>query len=165
MPANAPLCNWTIDETLEFMIDLGAVVKNDNGYSSGWSEDMVQWSKNKVILAIAKKCGYHSNHTKTLRNLVDRVTDEYHIVWNYLGRWTFEKTLAKEVSEITGYDVDELDMSDWHRVISYYSGLKKSGASSEKIERQMKAYIPKIFSGVKDVRTCRINSRHARNDA
>ena len=33
MPANTPLCNWTIDETLEFMIDIGAVVQNDNGYS------------------------------------------------------------------------------------------------------------------------------------
>ena len=62
-------------------------------------------------------------------------------------------------------EFDELDMSDWHRVISYYSGLKKSGTSSEKIRERMRAYVPKIFNGVKDVRTCRINARHAHNDA
>ena len=164
MPANIPLCNWTLDETLEFLIEIGAVVENDSGYASGWSDDMRQWSKNRAILAIAKKCGYTSRHTVTLRNLVDRVTDEYHIVWNYQGRWVFEKTLAKEVSEMTGYDVDELDSSDWHRVISYYSGLKRARHPAEKIERQMKEYVRKVFNGVKDVRTCRINARHARND-
>lgn len=165
MPANTPRCKWTVDETLEFMIDIGAVVQNDNGYTSGWSEDMRQWSKNRVIQAIAKKCSYKSRHTVTLRNLVDRVTDEFQIKWDYLGRWTFEKTLAKEVSEITGYDIDELEMSDWHRVISYYSGLKRARHPAEKIERQMREYVRKVFNGVKDVRTCRINSRKARNDA
>lgn len=159
MPANTPLCNWTVDETLEFMIDIGAVVKNDNGYTSGWSEDMIQWSKNRVIHAIAKKCGYQSRHTVTLRNLVDRVTDEYHIVWNYLGRWTFEKTLAKEISEMTGYDVDELNLKDWHRAVSYFSGLKRAGTPSDEIKERMKAYVPKIFNGVRDVRRCRINQR------
>jgi hypothetical protein len=163
MAANTPLCNWTVDETLEFMIDIGAVVKNDNGYTSGWSEDMRQWSKNRVCLAIAKKCGYHSKHTVTLRNLVDRTSEEFNIRWDYQGRWVFEKTLAKEVSEITGYDIDDLNMKDWHRAVSYFSGLKKSGASSEKIERQMKAYIPKIFKGIKDVRRCRINSRRSKS--
>jgi len=161
MPANHPLCTWSLDETLEFMIDIGAVVKNDNGYTSGWSEDMRQWTKNRVILAIAKKCGYTSRHTVTLRNLVDRVTDEYQIVWDYQGRWVFDKTLAKEVSEMTGYDIDELDSSDWHRVISYYSGLKRARHPAEKIERQMREYVKKVFNGVKDVRTCRINSRKA----
>jgi hypothetical protein len=77
----------------------------------------------------------------------------------------FEKTLAKEVSEMTGYDIDELEMSDWHRVISYYSGLKRSQLSDEKIRERMKAYIPKVFKGIKDVRKCRVNARHARNDA
>jgi hypothetical protein len=145
------------------MIDIGAVVQNDNGYTSGWSEDMRQWSKNRVCLAIAKKCGYHSKHTVTLRNLIDRTSEEFNIRWDYQGRWVFEKTLAKEVSEITGYDIDDLNMKDWHRAVSYFSGLKKSGASSEKIERQMKAYIPKIFKGIKDVRRCRINSRRSKS--
>lgn len=161
MPANTPRCKWSIDETLEFLIEIGAVVENDSGYASGWSEDMRQWSKNRAILAIAKKCGYTSRHTVTLRNLVDRVTDEFQIKWEYLGRWNFEKTLAKEVSEMTGYDVDELEMSDWHRVISYFSGLKRARHPAEKIERQMKEYVKKVFNGVKDVRTCRINSRKA----
>jgi hypothetical protein len=147
------------------MIDIGAVVQNDNGYTSGWSEDMRQWSKNRVCLAISKKCGYKSRHTVTLRNLVDRTSEEFNIRWDYQGRWVFEKTLAKEVSEMTGYDIDELEMSDWHRVISYYSGLKRARHPSEKIERQMKEYVKKVFKGVKDVRTCRINSRKARNDA
>ena len=161
MPANTPLCNWTVDETLEFMIDIGAVEKNDSGYTSGWSEDMRQWSKNRVIQAIAKKCGYISRHTVTLRNLVDRTSEEFNIRWDYLGRWTFEDTLAKQISDMTGYDVDELDQKDWCRVVAYYSGLKRSGISPEKIERRMKVYVPKVFSGVKDVRTCRINSRKA----
>ena len=161
MPANTPLCNWTVDETLEFMIDIGAVEKNDSGYTSGWSEDMRQWSKNRVIQAIAKKCGYKSRHTVTLRNLVDRTSEEFNIRWDYLGRWTFEDTLAKQISDMTGYDVDELDQKDWCRVVAYYSGLKRSGISPEKIERRMKVYVPKVFSGVKDVRTCRINSRKA----
>ena len=161
MPANIPLCRWTVDETLEFMLDIGAVVQNDNGYTSGWSEDMRQWSKNRVIQAIAKKCGYKSRHTVTLRNLVDRTSEEFNIRWDYLGRWTFEDTLAKQISDMTGYDVDELDQKDWCRVVAYYSGLKRSGISPEKIERRMKVYVPKVFSGVKDVRTCRINSRKA----
>jgi hypothetical protein len=147
------------------MIDIGAVVQNDNGYTSGWSEDMRQWSKNRVCLAIAKKCGYHSKHTVTLRNLIDRTSEEFNIRWDYQGRWVFEKTLAKEVSEMTGYDIDELDLKDWHRVISYYSGLKRARHPTEKIERQMKEYVKKVFNGVKDVRTCRINSRKARYDA
>jgi hypothetical protein len=163
MAANVPLCNWTVDETLEFMIDIGAVVQNDNGYSSGWSEDLKQWSKNRVIRAIAKKCGYHSKHTVTLRNLVDRVTDEYQIEWNYHGRWTFEDTLAKQIGELTGYDIDELDKRDWCRAVSYYSGLKRSGMSDEKIEERMKVYIPKVFNGVSDVRRYRINSRRQTN--
>ena len=165
MPANTPLCNWTVDETLEFMIDIGAVEKNDSGYTSGWSEDMRQWSKNRVIQAIAKKCGYKSRHTVTLRNLVDRTSEEFNIRWDYLGRWTFENTLAKEVSEMTGYDIDDLDQKDWCRVVAYYSGLKRSGTPSEKIRERMRAYVPKVFNGVKDVRRCRINARHARYDA
>ena len=165
MPANIPLCRWTVDETLEFMIDIGAVVKNDNGYTSGWSEDMKQWSKNRVIHAIAKKCGYQSRHTVTLRNLVDRTSEEFNIRWDYLGRWTFEDTLAKQISEISGRDIDELDKRDWCRVVAYYSGLKRSGTPSEKIRERMRAYVPKVFNGVKDVRRFRINARHARNDA
>ena len=164
MPANHPLCTWSLDETLEFLIEIGAVVQNDNSYTSGWTEDLRQWSKNRAILAIAKKCGYTSRHTVTLRNLVDRVTDEFQIKWNYLGRWVFEKTLAKEVSEMTGYDVEELDKKDWHRIISYFSGLKRAGIPEEKIRERMLAYLPKIFSGVRDVRKCRLNARHARND-
>ena len=165
MPANTPRCKWTVDECLEFMLDIGAVVQNDNGYSSGWSEDMRQWSKNRVIQAIAKKCGYKSKHTVTLRNLVDRTSDEFNIRWEYLGRWTFEDTLAKQISEITGRDIDELDKRDWCRVVSYYSGLKRAGLSDEKIKERMQAYIPKVFNGVRDVRTCRINARHAHSDA
>lgn len=164
MPANIPICRWTVDETLEFMLEIGAVEKNDTGYSSGWSSDMKQWSKNRVCIAICNKCGYHSKHTATVRNLVNRTSEEFNIKWNYQGRWIFENTMAKEISEITGYDMDALNYRDWHRAVSYFSGLKKSGAPSEKIERQMKAYIPKVFKGIKDVRRCRINSRHARND-
>ena len=165
MPSKIPRCNWTVDECLEYMLDIGAVVQNDNGYSSGWSEDMRQWSKNLVCIAIGKKCGYKSKHTRTIRTLVDQTSDEYQIVWNYHGRWIFEKTQSKELSEMTGYDIDELDTKDWHRVISYYSGLKRSGTPSEKIEKQMKVYVMKVFNGVKDVRRCRINARHARYDA
>jgi hypothetical protein len=165
MPSKLPICRWTLDETLEFLLDIGAVVKNDNGYTSGWSEDMIQWTKNRACIAIAKKCGYHSKHTRTLRSLIDRVTEEFQIVWNYQGRWVFEKTISKEVSEMTGYDVDELNRRDWRRVVCYFSGLKRAGLSDEKIRERMLAYLPKVFNGVIDVRRCRVNARHARYDA
>ena len=159
MASKLPICRWTVDEALEFMIDIGAVVQNDNSYTSGWTEDLKQWTKNQVCIAISKKWGYTSKHTRTIRNLVDRVTEEFQIEWNYQGRWVFEKTLAKEVSEMSGYDVVGLNRRDWRRVICYYSGLKRSGLSDEKIRERMMTYLPKVFSGVRDVRRCRINGR------
>ena len=161
MPSRLPICNWSVDECLELLIDIGAVVQNDNSYTSGWTEDLRQWTKNLACIAISKKCKMRSKHTRTIRNLVDRVTDEFQIKWDYQGRWIFEKTLAKEVSEMTGYDVVGLSRRDWRRVICYYSGLKRAGLSEEKLKERMMAYLPKVFSGVRDVRKCRVNARKA----
>ena len=160
-PREKRYCTLTPEGLLELLLEIGAIVEKNGRYFSQYDENMRQWTRYRVNIYLSRKYGYHSNHTRTIRNLVEETTDEYNIHWEKYDHWMMRENSVKRMEQICQRDFTDLPRRAVHRATSYYSEIKRMGFSDEKIEERMKPYLEKLFSGVKDIRRCRINSRKA----
>lgn len=164
-PKDKKYCRLTPEGLLEHLLEIGAIVEKNGRYFSEYDENMRQWTRYRVCLYLSRKYGYRSKHTRTIRNLVEETTDEYNIHWEKYEHWMMRDNSVKRMEQICQRDFTDLPKSAVHRATSYFSALKRLGFSDEKIGARLKPYLEKLFNGVSDIRTCRINSKHARYDA